>query len=89
MRRSYGDDRNPDLHPSCSDNEMTLEGEKYLSSLSNNENFFGAEVFLNLVIGDVSSYFHTKDEKEMISNPQNEQERHFYGKHTIEDFWLD
>ena len=66
-----------------------MEGKKYLHASSNNENPFGDEEFLNLVFGEVSSQFHTQDESEMISNPQNERERHFYGKFMMDEFWLD
>ena len=59
---------------------MNLKGENNLASSSNNENPLGDEEFLNLVLGEVGSQFHTKDKKEIIYNPQHERERCFFCK---------
>ena len=58
---SHTDGRNPDLHDSHSDNEMTLQGEKDIAASSNNENTFEDHEFLNLEFGEVGSQFHIKD----------------------------
>ena len=71
VRRIHGDSRHPDFRTSYSENENTLEGKKDLAASRSNENPFGDEEFLNPVFGEVASQFHTKDEKELISNTQN------------------